>query len=74
MGDDKTKLDSVLADPNLYMQINGHNHVFALNNSGTPIFLQAPRVEKSQWLILELGVQNKVIRYQGGNVVGEWTL
>lgn len=45
---------ALLADARVKMVVTGHNHVYLLGQSGGTVFLQAPRTQGGQWLLLEI--------------------
>lgn len=61
----------IIADSKVQMIFNGHNHVYNLSRDGDTVMLQVPRVEGTQWLIVEVqGTQVSITKQATGEV--EW--
>ncbi|MES2801628.1 MAG: metallophosphoesterase [Bdellovibrionota bacterium] len=60
----------VLQNPLVKMSINGHKHVYDLQNSGGTIVLRAPRVQRLQWLVIRIvGSNLEITRMPGGELI-----
>lgn len=60
----------VIQHPSVKLILNGHNHVYNLENVSGTVLLQGPRLEGNNWLILEI-VNNdlKIIKQPSGETV-----
>lgn len=59
--------DAIIADPKVILVLNGHNHVYNLDTSQPTVLLQAPRVEGTSWLLLEItGTQMHITNQNDG--------
>lgn len=46
--------DTVIQHPNVQLTVNGHNHVYSLNDDYGTTRLEVPRVEFEKWILLEI--------------------
>lgn len=53
-GDNKTILDSVINDSKVVLVMNGHNHVYHLDNQNGTVLLQVPRAEGENFMVVEI--------------------
>jgi predicted phosphodiesterase len=53
-GNDRAILDQVLAQSNLILALNGHNHVYSAGKIGNVVLIQGARVEDDNWLYVDV--------------------
>lgn len=68
-GDVANTLDTIIANNKTQLILNGHNHIYRLWTDNNTVMLQGARVEKNQWLLVEIiGLQIRVQRMETGEV------
>jgi predicted phosphodiesterase len=54
LGNDRAVLDQVLAQNNMILSLNGHNHVYSASKQGNVVLIQGSRVEDDNWLYVDI--------------------
>lgn len=60
-GDSAVRFTNIIQHPLVKVQFHGHDHVYLLDSDSGTVLLQVPRVEDTQWVMIEISGNNMQI-------------